>query len=99
MYQTAVAEGAQPIDVGPVDVPVYVQVTGAGQVRFGDNPQVLQQYPNDGIPFVAASNPLPSCMFWWHGLLYYIGNISVQAGGVPFSINFPQGVRQGQRAG
>lgn len=90
-------EGAQVVNVGEIEVPVYIQVIGPGQVRFGMDPQQLQQNPNEGIPFTAATNNLPQCMLRWKGPLYFIGNVSNQNGGVPFSINWPELRMQGQR--
>lgn len=80
-------------------IPVYVTVQGAGQVRVGDNSQVLQQQPNDGVPFTAMTNNLPDCLIWWvPGCpLYIISNVSYATGGVPCSINFPQRNLQGTR--
>jgi hypothetical protein len=89
MVTQAVSEKAEMVANLICEGPVYIQVIGAGTLRVGDDPQILQQNPNDGIPFAVANNPLPQCMFWWVGPLYVIGNISMQAGGVPFSIQTP----------
>lgn len=93
----AIQEGAQSVDCGDGG-PVYIQVVGPGQVRIGDNAQNLERNVNDGVPFTTVTNNLPQCMFYWKGLLYYIGNVSNQNGGVTFSIQIPATAKRiGQR--
>lgn len=98
MIGSAISETAQAIDI-PNEGPVYIQVVGAGQMRVGDDAAALQANANEGIPFTVATNALPACVLPnWKGKLYYIGNISNQNGGVPFSIQIPSiAVRRGQR--
>jgi len=85
--------------MGETSGAVYIQVTGAGQIRVGDDAAALQANVNEGIPFTAMTNNLPMCCLPnWRGKLYYISNVSIQNGGVPFSIQIPSiQIRRGQR--
>jgi hypothetical protein len=98
MTGSAISETAQAIEI-PNEGPVYIQVVGPGQLRVGDDAAALQANVNEGIPFTVVTNNLPNCCLpSWQGKLYYIGNISNQNGGVPFSIQIPSiAVRRGQR--